>query len=66
MGRTVYSIARRSFRCGSLIQSTLVLSAMLLIQSCGGGSSAHDLYVVFKAAPSGTSSLGNLNWFQFN
>src|SRR5260370_5026784 len=39
MGRTVYSIARRSFRRGSLIQSTLVLSAMLLIQSCGGGSS---------------------------
>jgi glucosylceramidase len=29
-------------------------------------SGVHDLYVVFKAAPSGTSSLGNLNWFQFN
>ncbi|HWW16335.1 MAG TPA: carbohydrate-binding protein [Candidatus Dormibacteraeota bacterium] len=29
-------------------------------------SGAHDLYVVFKAPPSGTSSLGNLNWFQFN
>jgi hypothetical protein len=27
----------------------------------------HDLYVVFRAAPGGgTSSLGNLNWFQFN
>jgi len=26
----------------------------------------HDLYVVFNAPPSGTSSLGNLNWFQFN
>ncbi len=26
----------------------------------------HDLYVVFKAAPGGTSSLGNFNWFQFN
>ena len=26
----------------------------------------HDLYVVFKAPPSGTSSLGNFNWFQFN
>ena len=25
----------------------------------------HDLYVVFKAAPGGTSALGNLNWFQF-
>jgi glucosylceramidase len=29
-------------------------------------SGVHDLYVVFKAPPSGTSSLGNLNWFQFN
>ncbi len=36
----MYSIARRSFRRRSLVQSTLVLSAMLLIQSCGGGSSA--------------------------
>jgi len=26
----------------------------------------HDLYVVFKAPASGTSALGNLNWFQFN
>jgi beta-glucosidase len=26
----------------------------------------HDLYVIFKAPPSGTSSLGNFNWFQFN
>jgi glucosylceramidase len=26
----------------------------------------HDVYVVFKAPPSGTSSLGNFNWFQFN
>ena len=26
----------------------------------------HDLYVVFKAPPSSTSSLGNFNWFQFN
>ena len=26
----------------------------------------HDLYVVFKAPQSGTSGLGNLNWFQFN
>jgi glucosylceramidase len=25
----------------------------------------HDLYVVFKAGPAGTSALGNLNWFQF-
>ena len=29
-------------------------------------SGVHDLYVVFKAPPSGTSSLGNFNWFQFN
>jgi glucosylceramidase len=29
-------------------------------------SGVHDLYVVFKAPPSGTSNLGNLNWFQFN
>jgi len=29
-------------------------------------SGAHDLYVVFKAAPGGSTSLGNLNWFQFN
>jgi glucosylceramidase len=26
----------------------------------------HDLYVVFKAPLSGTSALGNFNWFQFN
>ncbi len=35
----MHSIARRGFRRGSLIQSTLVLSAMLLIPSCGEGSS---------------------------
>ena len=29
-------------------------------------SGVHDLYVVFAAAPSGTASLGNFNWFQFN
>jgi glucosylceramidase len=29
-------------------------------------SGVHDLYVVFKAAPGGSSSLGNFNWFQFN
>jgi hypothetical protein len=29
-------------------------------------SGVHDLYVVFKAPPSGTSSLGNFNWLQFN
>lgn len=32
----------------------------------GGALRVHDLYVVFTAAPGGTTSLGNLNWFQFN
>lgn len=32
----------------------------------GGALGVHDLYVVFTAAPGGTTSLGNLNWFQFN
>jgi glucosylceramidase len=31
-----------------------------------GASGNHDLYVVFRAPASGTTSLGNLNWFQFN
>jgi hypothetical protein len=31
-----------------------------------GASGVHDLYVVFKAPATGTTSLGNLNWFQFN
>jgi glucosylceramidase len=31
-----------------------------------GTSGVHDLYVVFKAPATGTTSLGNLNWFQFN
>jgi glucosylceramidase len=34
--------------------------------SAGSASGIHDLYVVFKASPSGTTSLGNVNWFQFN
>jgi glucosylceramidase len=34
--------------------------------SVTGASGVHDLYVVFKAPASGTASLGNLNWFQFN
>ena len=34
--------------------------------SAAGVSGVHDLYVVFKAPTSGTTSLGNLNWFQFN
>ena len=39
--------------------STVSASAV----SAGG---VHDLYVVYGAAPGGTTSLGNLNWFQFN
>jgi glucosylceramidase len=31
-----------------------------------GASGVHDLYVVFKAPATGTASLGNFNWFQFN
>jgi len=34
--------------------------------NASGASGVHDLYVVFKAPASGTTSLGNLNWFQFN
>jgi glucosylceramidase len=31
-----------------------------------GATSVHDLYVVFKAPASGTTALGNVNWFKFN
>jgi O-glycosyl hydrolase len=31
-----------------------------------GATGVHDLYVLFRAPASGTASLGNLNWFQFN
>ena len=34
--------------------------------SVTAASGVHDLYVVFKAPTTGSSSLGNLNWFQFN
>ena len=34
--------------------------------NASGASGVHDLYVVFRAPASGTTSLGNLNWFQFN
>jgi glucosylceramidase len=34
--------------------------------SASGASGVHDLFVVFKAPASGTTSLGNINWFQFN
>jgi hypothetical protein len=32
----------------------------------GAASGIHDLYVVISATNSGTSGVGNLNWFQFN
>jgi glucosylceramidase len=31
-----------------------------------GTTGVHDLYVVFKAPASGTTALGNVNWFKFN
>ena len=31
-----------------------------------GASGVHNLYVVFNAPASGTTGLGNINWFQFN
>jgi len=31
-----------------------------------GASGVHDLYVVFNAPTSGTTSLGNINWFRFH
>jgi glucosylceramidase len=34
--------------------------------SVTGASGVHDLYLVFKAPASGSTGLGNLNWFQFN
>jgi len=34
--------------------------------SVSGASGVHDLYVLFSAPASGTTSLGNINWFQFN
>jgi hypothetical protein len=34
--------------------------------SATGASGVHDLYVVFSAPTSGTTGLGNMNWFQFN
>jgi beta-glucosidase len=40
-------------------------------QTASGTASAsavgvHDLYMVFKAPASGSTSLGNVNWFQFS
>jgi glucosylceramidase len=34
--------------------------------SASGASGVHDVYLVFKAPASGTTSLGNINWFQFH
>jgi glucosylceramidase len=34
--------------------------------SVSAASGVHDLYIVFAAPTSGTTSLGNFNWFQFN
>lgn len=34
--------------------------------AASGASGVHNLYVVFKAPSSGTTGLGNINWFQFN
>jgi glucosylceramidase len=31
-----------------------------------GANGVHDLYVMFKAPASGTTALGNVNWFKFN
>jgi O-glycosyl hydrolase len=31
-----------------------------------GATGVHDLYLVFNAPASGTTGLGNINWFQFN
>jgi glucosylceramidase len=35
------------------------------VNSGASANGVHDLYVIFKAPASGTSNLGNLNWFQF-
>ena len=37
-----------------------------VLAPASSATGVHDLYVVFKAPASGTSALGNLNWFQFN
>jgi glucosylceramidase len=34
--------------------------------AASGASGVHDLYVVFVSPLSGTTNLGNINWFQFN
>jgi O-glycosyl hydrolase len=36
------------------------------LATASGASGVHDLFLVFKAAPSGTTGLGNVNWFKFN
>ncbi|MGC2288061.1 MAG: carbohydrate-binding protein [Candidatus Acidiferrum sp.] len=63
-----------------LDSNTGTLVASITVPSTGGwetwqttsaanvsaASGVHDLYVVFSAPASGTASLGNINWFQFN
>jgi len=34
--------------------------------AASGAAGVHDLYLLFKAPPAGSTSLGNFNWFQFN
>ncbi len=57
---------------GTLISSAVIpttggwQSWQTAMAAASGASGVHDLYVVFKAPNSGTTALGNFNWFQFN
>jgi glucosylceramidase len=58
---------------GALVASVTVPSTggwetwqTILQTNVSGASGVHDLYVVFNAPGSGTTGLGNINWFQFN
>jgi len=48
------------------IPSTAGWQSWTTANAAASATGVHDLYVVFKAPLSGTSALGNLNWFQFN
>jgi glucosylceramidase len=48
------------------IPATAGWQSWTTVAAPAAATGVHDLYVVFKAPPSGTSSLGNFNWFQFN
>src|SRR5512133_600320 len=63
------------FRLGG-VSGTLIASATIpatgrwqnwqtINANASSASGIHDLYVIFTAEPGGSSSLGNLNWFQF-